>query len=495
MSSLVSFRAVRWLRTLNLVLQAILVVTFFAGLNYVAKNHPSRFDLTKHRKFSLTPETLSYIKNLQRPVHVVITLSPDNENPEVNGLIDEYVYATEERTAGRITKQLLDVYQNRRQAEELGVDQAGIILLISGDKRHVVTISDLYTLKDNKRDTFRGEQVLTSAILNVSMLKREKIYFVTGHGELRIDNPAPQTGLTRLRDQLRIRNFDVEPLDFTAARKIPEDAALLVIVEPKSGYSRAEQEMLRQYLSANAGRMLLFLEPGKTTADLGIDDLLLDWGILVHNDMIFDTDPQFVTENGELLIRAVAASHPITKMLHDSGNQPLRLRKARTVVPDPGRSLSGGYNVVTLAGTSATAWGERTQLRPGDLPRYDPGVDTRPIPGIEPPNQLGVIVASERLAVRDNLPFSVRGGKLVVFGTGDLLTNSRIDNASLLVALNAVNWSVDRDHHLAIQPRPIERFHLSLGASDFTRLRYALLLALPGGALVLGLLVYWTRRA
>src|SRR5688500_582084 len=135
MSPIVSFRAVRWLRTLNLVLQAILVVTFFAGLNYVAKNHPSRFDLTKHRKFSLTPETVSYIKNLQRPVHVVITLSPDNENPEVNGLIDEYVYATEERTAGRITKQLLDVYQNRRQAEELGVDQAGIILLISGDKR------------------------------------------------------------------------------------------------------------------------------------------------------------------------------------------------------------------------------------------------------------------------------------------------------------------------------------------------------------------------
>jgi hypothetical protein len=61
--------------------------------------------------------------------------------------------------------------------------------------------------------------------------------------------------------------------------------------------------------------------------------------------------------------------------------------------------------------------------------------------------------------------------------------------------LNAVNWSVDRDHALAIPPRPIENFHLSLTATDFTRLRYALLLALPGSALLLGLLVYWTRRA
>lgn len=495
MSLLESFRAVRWVRTLNLMLQAVLVVSFFGGLNYVAKNHAWRFDLTKQRKFSLSPETLSFIKNLQRPVHVIVTLSPDNDNPEVKGLIYEYVYATEERTAGRVTKELLDVYQNRRRAEELGIDQAGIIVLLSGDKRRIVTIDELYTMKDKKRDAFRGEQVLTAAILDVSMLKRDRIYFVTGHGELRIDSPDPQIGLSALRAQLRLRNFEVESLDFTAVRSIPPDASLLVIVAPQSGYTRAEQEMLRQYLGANAGRMLLFLAPGKSTAALGLDDLLLDWGVLVHNDIILDTGPENITENLELLIRALAAGHPITKTLVDSGSQPLRIGMARTVLPDPGRSIGGGFSTVTLAATSTTAWGERGGFRPGEIPRYDPGVDIRPIAGMDPPDRLGVIVASERVAVRDNLPFSVRGGKLVVFGTGDLLANSRLDNASLLLALNAVNWSVDRDHQLAIPPRPIERFQLSLSANDFARLRYALLLVLPGAALLLGLLVYWTRRA
>src|SRR5687767_9952170 len=100
MSYFESFRAVRWLRTLNLILQAVLVISFFGGLNYVAKNHAWRFDLTKQGKFSLSAETVSYIKNLQRPVHVIITLSADNDNPEVRGLIDEYVYATEGRTVG-----------------------------------------------------------------------------------------------------------------------------------------------------------------------------------------------------------------------------------------------------------------------------------------------------------------------------------------------------------------------------------------------------------
>jgi hypothetical protein len=493
MSVLDSFRAVRWLRTLNLVLQAVLVLTFFGGLNYVAKNHAWRFDLTKHRKFSLSPETLSYIKNLQRPVHIVLTLSPDSDNPEVRGLIDEYVYATEDRPAGKITKELLDVYQNRRRSEELGVDQADVILLISGGKPRVVRVDELYTLKNKKREQFRGEQVLTAAMLDVSSSGRDKVYFVSGHGELRIDNPAPQTGLTVLRDELKMRNFDVDTVDFTVARKIPSDASLLVIVGPQDKYSPQEQEMLRRYLSDAAGRMLIFLGPGKTTAALGLDDLLLEWGVLVHHDLILDSGPENVTDNFELLIRFFAPNHPITKTLLEYGNLALRLGAARSVFPDPGRSLSSGLNTVTIAATSTTAWGERGGRR-NEL-RYDAGIDTGPNPLIEPQNRLGVIVASERLAVRDNLPFSVRGGKLVVFGSGDMIANGRLDNAGLLLALNAVNWAVDRDRQLSIPPRPVERFHLALSAAEFTRLRYALLLALPGAAMALGLIVYWTRRA
>jgi hypothetical protein len=486
-----SFRAVRWLRTLNLILQAVLVLTFFGGLNYVAKNHPSRFDLTQHRKFSLSPETLSYIKNLQRPVHIILTTSPESDNPEVRGLIDEYYYATIDRPAGKITRELLDIYQSRRRAEELGVDQADLILLISGGKPRVVRVNELYTLKNKKRDLFRGEQVLTAAILDVSSSVRDKIYFISGHGELRIDNPAPHTGLSDLRDQLKLRNFEIDTVDLTLTRKIPPDARLLVIVQPLDKYSPQEQEMLRGYLSASAGRMLIFLAPGRTTSALGLDELLLDWGVLVHNDLILDTGPENVTDNGEILIRAFSATHPITKAMGDYGFA-LRLGRARSVFPDPGRSVGGGLNTVAVAVTSPTAWGERGGRR-GEL-RYDPDIDTGPNPLIEPQNRLGVIVATERLAVRDNLPFSVPGGKLVVFGSGDMVANGRLDNASLLLALNAVNWAVDRDRQLSIPPRPVERFHLALSAAEFTRLRYALLLALPGAAMALGLIVYWTRR-
>ena len=486
-----SFRTVRWLRTINLVLQAVLFLTFFGGLNYVARNHAWRFDLTKQRKFSLSPETLSYLRNLERPVHVVVARSEDDVGPEVKGILQEFVYATEARETGRITVETIDIYQNRRRSEELGIDTAGRVVLLAGDKRRVVNLSELYGVKGSQRETFRGEQVLTAAILDVASLGRKKIYFLVGHGELRLSDTEARRGLSAVKDELVLRNFDVDEIDLGVTRKVPDDAALLVAVAPQGRYSPVEQELLRQYLSANAGRVVLFLAPGIPTSGLGLDDLLLDWGMLVHDDLIWDTGRENITENGDLMIYAFTP-HPITRTLLDYGWK-LQLGTARTVMPDPGRSLGGGLNTVAIAATSTTAWGERSYRR-GEF-KYDAGIDTRPLRLIEPPDRLPLIVASERLAVRDNLPFSVRGGKLVVFGTGDMIANSRFDSANRAVFLNTVNWTVDRDVQLNVPPRAVERFHLSLSAADFTRMRYALLLVLPAGALLLGIVVYWTRRA
>ena len=152
-----SFRAVRWIRTLNLVLQAVLFLTFFAGLNWVARNHPGlRFDLTQYRKFTLSPETLSYVRNLPRPVEIVVTLGEDNDDPSVRGLLDEYVHATEGNPAGRITTRYIDVYKDRREAERYGIDQANALLLRSGDKTHALLVSELYRMKDKQREAFIG---------------------------------------------------------------------------------------------------------------------------------------------------------------------------------------------------------------------------------------------------------------------------------------------------------------------------------------------------
>jgi hypothetical protein len=493
-----SFRTVRWLRTMHLVLQGALLLTFLAGLNYVARDHAARFDLTQHHSFSLSPETLSYL-HLERPVRIVATFTDTTENPEVRGLLREYAYATEASydprsgRDGRITVEYLDVYQDRRKAEDLGIAQPNALVLLCGDRRRALLVDELYVFNKNKeRAGFQGEQVLTAAILDVSNPVRQKIYFLAGHGELSPDQVEAKTGLSAVREQLKARNFDVDVVDLTVARKIPADASLLVDVSPQTRFTAAEQELLRQYLGANAGRLILFLAPGISAISLGLDDLLLDWGVLVDDDLICDTGAENLTEDNDLLIHAFQP-HPITQSLFDQGLW-LRFGFARSVRPDPGRTTGSGLTTTTLAATSTSAWGE-TGYRLGRPPRKGNAGNIRPLAGMSPPDRLGVVVASERVGVRDKLPFSVRGGRLVVFGTGDLIANTRLALVgNWNVFLGAVNWSVDRDSQLNIPARPIERFQLSLSAGSLLNLRYTLLLALPAVAAILGLLVYWSRR-
>jgi hypothetical protein len=485
-----SFRAARWIRTLNLVLQAILFLTFIGGLNYLAGAHAWRKDLTRYRRFSLSPETLSYLAELSRPVHVVITTDEKSDNPEVDGLLREYVNATEGNLGGQVTVENVDIFEDRRKTEKYGVDRAGVILLLCGDKQRALTVDDLYQVEDKVRKAFIGEQAVTAAILDVSNPDRKKIYFLVGHAELRPDDVDPVRGLSMVREQLRLRNYDVDTLDLGAFRKVPPDAALLVSVAPADSYTPFEQELLRQYLGVSAGRLILFLAPN---TEPGLKDLLIDdWGILVDDDVIFDPGLDNMSEDGDLVVRAFAA-HPITQILVDY-KEALRIGLARSVRPLPGRPAGAGLTVVTLAATSKTAWGELNYTQRG-VQAYTPGVDLKGLPQMDPPDRLGIAVASERVAVRGNLPFSVAGGRVVVVGTGDMISNARIANAgSEGLFLGAVNWAIGRDAALNVPPRPIDRFQLALSAGELTRLRYTLMLVLPGIAALLGIAVYWARR-
>ena len=212
----------------------------------------------------------------------------------------------------------------------------------------------------------------------------------------------------------------------------------------------------------------------------------------VDDDLLCDKGPANVTEDDDLIIRWFMP-HPVTQTLYNERDG-LRIGPTRTVRPNPARAVGNDLSTVTIAASSGSAWGEII-YGAGTGRSFSPSVDLRPLPGTDPPNRLGIAVASERVAARDNLPFSVPGGRLVVIGTVDLICIARIANVGALdLLLGAVAWEVKGDAQLAIPVRPIDRFQLSLSAGELHKLRFCLLLALPGAAALLGLIVYWTRR-
>ena len=155
-----SFRAARWIRLTNLLLQAVLFSALFSGLNYILLNHGWRFDLTQNHQHSLSAETKSYLEGLERDVKVIVTLTDDGDNEElaqsyhdITGLLREYTYATRNNTNGKITVREVDVYQNRKEAEELGL-APNTVTLICGDHPRVIQLSDFYRIgaKNSKLD-------------------------------------------------------------------------------------------------------------------------------------------------------------------------------------------------------------------------------------------------------------------------------------------------------------------------------------------------------
>jgi len=493
-----SFRAARWIRFTNLILQAVLWLALFGGLNYIALNHTSRFDLTKNRRHSLSAETKSYLDRLERDVKVVVTLTEDNENEEVaqayrdiTGLLREYSYATRGREKGRIIVHGINVYQNRREAEELGIDQPNSVVLICGEHRRVMPLSEFYRVagrgKEVHKESFLGESALTAAILDVSNPDKKKIYFIAGHGEMRPDDTSRVRGLSQLAFELRQRNYELVGLDLRLVQKIPADAdhGVIIIASPQNRFQPAEEEMLRNFLQTRAGRVILMLDPGRSH---GLENLLFDWGVIAYDKLIIDPDPRSLTEANDLRFWNFLpdpTSH-ITDSLLSNGLAVIVSPAAVVIGDELGRSSNDGLNVKKLVATSDKAWGE-SDYRSGTRFEYTPGQDLK--------GQLGVMVISERTQPANNLPLSVRGGRLAVFGTADLISNNRIfSGGNLNLFLATVNWATDRDTQLNIPARPVQRFQLSLSQEELMRLRLGLLLGVPGIVALLGFVVYFTRR-
>jgi len=489
-----SFRAARWIRLVNLVLQAILFLTLFAGLNYVALRHAWRYDITQGRRHSLSAETRSYLESLNRNVRVIVTLTPDPANEEltqsfrdISSLLREYAYLTRNNPNGKIEVRYLDVYQNRREAEELQLDQPNQIILLSENRKRVMTLADFYETKEMRRAAFRGEVALTGALLDVSNPDKKKIYFLTGHGEMRPEDVDRRRGLSTVRDELRQRNYEIASLDLNLSHKIPDDAALVIVASPQGRLQPFEEELLRNFLTTRAGRLILLLDPGVPT---GLDNLLFDWGVIVHDNVVVDLDPRSLTENNDVLLwnfkpdSSPGGSHITDQIINNK--MPVITGPARAVSDELGRSLDDGLSVKTLIATSTNAWGEASYRIRNVTWAYTPGQDLK--------GQLGVMVISERLKPA-SLPLSVKGGRLAVFGTADLVTNTRIFNSgNLNLFLATVSWTVDRDTQLTIPARPIQRFQLALSAEELGHLRLVLLFGLPGCVALIGIAVYWTRR-
>jgi hypothetical protein len=246
-----SFRAARWIRSANLVLQAILFTTLFSGLNYLAIHYAWRHDLTQHRRHSLSPETRSYLKNLRADVEVIVTLTDDPENEAV-----AQAYARRVRVAAgvRLRHRWQRAGPGFRHRPRAGSPSATSTSSGNGGRRGRPRRAAQRDRRDLRRAppqprsggivpvsrtaerAFRGEQALTAAILDVNQPEPTRLYFLMGHGEMRADDTDATRGLSAgaTSSARGTSSSSASP----QTRRILDDAALLIIAAPRARTTR-----------------------------------------------------------------------------------------------------------------------------------------------------------------------------------------------------------------------------------------------------------------
>ena len=484
------FRFVRRLHTANLSVQIVLSLSLIIALNLISASYFTRIDLTKSGASTLAAESKAYIRQLKEPVEIIVTIPLKNVQDELaiirddlSKLLREYEFAGMREGKEFITVESVEIYRQRKRAQELAtrydLTEENTILVASQDKYREINLVGLYEYDDGKARGFRGEQLITSAILEVSNKETQKIYFLVGHGEMRLEDVDTLRGLSQLESFLRERNFQLATLDLAIEKNVPEDCSLLVVPSPQASLLPEEVEKLRRYMSDRNGRMIVLIDPGRIH---GMEELLFDWGVLAENTVVIDIGPDFRVQGGDLLIRRFA-EHPITQLLIDYQITAL-FGQPRTIRIDPASLNDNRLQVFQLIGTSEQSWAER-DYRTQNPPVFDELRDQK--------GPISIATASSRSSGNE-LGITIPGGRMVVFGNSDFIANNRLQafgNQTLFI--NSINWALDRSNLLNIPTRKLKSCQVVMSEKDLQKMLYYFA-TIPSAIAILGFFVLLIRR-
>lgn len=482
-----SFQTNRITDRLHALAQFVIALLILAAVNYIGMRTYTRTDLTLNKAYSLSAETTAYLEKLDQPVEVIVTLSDQSKDEgilqilrDIKNLLRQYEYATRNNPEGHVNVEYINVYRQTRRAKELGIQEPNVIVFKSGARKRQAYVNELYTLNNNELREFLGESVFTRSILELTDKSEPTIYFTTGHGELSLEDFDPKRGASQFANELKSRNLKARELDLTTVAEVPPDASIVFVAGPVSSFLPEEQERLSTYLKRRSGRVIVLLEPGATH---GLDDLLYEWGILADQAIVVERHPNYLISGGDMMVRRFA-QHPITDELHKHKIYVVTDR-ASSVRADPGRPLDDSLEVTDLMETSDQSWGEKRRDNLENA-TYNPGIDLA--------GPIRIAALSER-KVDSSLGISIPSGKLLVIGTSSFITNNRIrSSGNLFVALNAINFALDRNTRLNIPPKKIEMLKLDISMKQLQLSRYLIWLGPPALVGIMGLTIYLSRR-
>jgi ABC-type uncharacterized transport system involved in gliding motility auxiliary subunit len=239
------FSLQRWRIGLNVAVQVLILACLLLMVNYLGLTRYQRWDLSRYNRYSLSELTRRLLGSLKKDVRIYVLYSSRDEIPggqilfdDVRNLLKEY-----EITAKRkVRVETVDLYDDVAKAKllqdrfQFGSEKD--LIIIEYQNRHkTVRVADLAEFAPEglfgatpQVKAFRGEQVLTSALLDLVENKQPLLGVVTGHGEPGLLNG---TELKRFKSMAEQQSIRFEEVNLASSSHSPGDYRALLIVGPR----------------------------------------------------------------------------------------------------------------------------------------------------------------------------------------------------------------------------------------------------------------------
>ena len=281
-------------------------------------------------------------------------------------------------------------------------------------------------------------------------------------------------------------NVQFKELNLFEVPTIPAEVKVVMIDGPQYDLSDREMKILRDFWNKD-GRILLLIDPAAKTPKLIA--FLNELGVKVDDDRLMamvKTGIQEVARVRDVVAHFLPDS-PITKRLAD----------VRAPFFGPTSSLSlnsqevaaANIHLVPLAQAEKGYWGE-TDYNSDDeaLLQFDPAKDKG-----EP---LTIAASVEKGGSADER-VQINSARLIVVSNSTFIQDDALtqDQQGLDFASASINWLLSRDQMIGIAPKIPQTLTFTLDEQSLRSLRWILLLLIPLVPALLGLIVWWRRRA
>lgn len=476
---------------ITVLVQVVLVLLIIGMLNLVSFNHFLRWDFSRNKTYALSSQTKNVLKRLgdrnERVQAIVFFPTQPGLTNDVLNLLREYEFASD-RHLSLESVTLRNLARARQLAEQYkfgGNDN--IIILDYKGKTKFVNATDTVDLDSQTQAVryFKGEEAVTSALIELTDEKQNKLYMVQGHGETDVDTEMA----SEFKNYLGRQNIKIEKINLSNVDAVPQEATGVLLFGPQNDLTEREVKLLSDYWRERKGRIIALLNPQAKTARL--DAFLTGEGVTPQHDRVLRTR-MFQKAGTNEIVNGIDMNPggtflPSGKAIsRDLAAQDVQfLGATQSFAIDLSKAQKEGNRITNLVESMDGYWGE-TDLAGGSQVFFDANADHA--------GPLTLAVAVEKGGIED-ARVKVETARMVLVGNFGFATDQgvQLSQIGLDFAMNAINWAFNRELISGIPPKPKEAVKLSLSDEKLNTLAATVMLYIPALIGALGVLVWGVR--